>query len=251
MSSPVDKEQVAEQLRYKRALEAHFAEDFSTLAYPMLAKIYLDEGDLIRAQKVCRIGLTKHPEHVPGLYLLAVISIRDGQMVKAEGLLEQVLDLDPHHLEAAEFLVAVQERLRRGPRVLEASYKRLLIANPGNQSAMARLERIGAERNLVQKVKHQLRSRDQEATAIDSVELTGQQIIPEDGSGLISEDVDWEAHIRQVAEEINDARDSGLLSGEEADLLLAADPDLELPAADSDVPQAAEAAQSDQGTRHL
>ncbi|MFC1480800.1 tetratricopeptide repeat protein [Candidatus Neomarinimicrobiota bacterium] len=251
MSSPVDKDKVTEQLRYKRALEAHFAEDFSTLTYPMLAKIYLDEGDLIRAQKVCRIGLTKHPEHVPGLYLLAVISIRDGQMVKAEGLLEQTLELDPYHLEAAEFLVAVQERLKRSPRVLEASYRRLLVANPRNQSAKARLERIGAERNLVQKVKEQLRSRDLHTAGEDSVEPGKQQMEPEGDVGSINEDSDWELHIRQVAEEIQEARDSGLLSGDEAEMLLDAEPDLEAPTSDSGTDQAVSDAQLDQASEEL
>ena len=251
MSSPVDKDNVTEQLRYKRALESQFAEDFSTLTYPMLAKIYLDEGDLIRAQKVCRIGLTKHPEHVPGLYLLAVISIRDGQMVKAEGLLEQVLELDSNHLEAAEFLVAVQERLKRSPRILEASYKRLLVANPGNQSAKARLERLSAERNLVLKVKEQLRSRDLDTTAGDSDEPDKQQLDTELEAGLISEESDWEEHIRKVADEIKEARDSGLLSGEEADMLLEADPDLEAATADSGSRQAADDTQLDQASEEL
>lgn len=235
----MDKNNLTDQLRTKRALEAHFAEDFSTLTYPMLATIYLDEGDLIRARKVCRIGLNQHPDHVPGLYLLAVISIRDGQMVKAEGLLEQALDLDPHHLEAAEFLIAVQERLKRSPKILAAAYKRLLIANPGNQSAKARLERISAERNLVQKVKDKLRSRDLATTA----EADQSDALPSEPTApvaLVGEDADWDAQIRQVAEEIKAAQDAGSVSAEQADRLLESEPDELQAGDDAPLDQAAE-----------
>lgn len=238
MSTTADKNNLTDQLRTKRALEAHFADNFSTLTYPMLVAIYLDEGDLTRARKVCRIGLNKHPDHVPGLYLLAVISIRDGQMVKAEGLLEQTLDLDPHHLEAAEFLVAVQERLKRSPKILAASFKRLLIANPGNNRAMARLERISAERNLVQKVKEKLRSRDQATAEDDGSDALQSEAIPP--VVLVGEDADWDAHIRQVAEEIKAAKETGTLSREQAELLLESEPDELQAGDDTTLDQAAE-----------
>ncbi|MEE9466427.1 MAG: hypothetical protein V3W14_12740, partial [Candidatus Neomarinimicrobiota bacterium] len=63
----------ADRQRRKRELEKHFADDFRTLAYPLLADIYFQAGDLVRARKVCRIGLKFHPDHSPGLYLLALV----------------------------------------------------------------------------------------------------------------------------------------------------------------------------------
>ena len=188
---------------------------------------YFDEGDLIRAQKVCRIGLKKHPEHVPGLYLLAVIAIRDAQLVKAEVLLEQVLNLDPHHLEAAEFLVAIQERLKRSPKILASSYQRLLIANPGNQTAKARLERIDAERNLVLKVKEKLRSRDLDEA---DKELPDE---PKPAAAAMGADANWETDIRQVTSEIEEARDAGLISDEDASSLLETETDIDTLAAET------------------
>ena len=41
----------------KNHLEDAFAEDFSTPLFPLLADIYLAEGDIKRAAKVCEIGL--------------------------------------------------------------------------------------------------------------------------------------------------------------------------------------------------
>ena len=44
-------------LTNKKLLETKFAEDFATPLYPILADIYLLEGDLVRARKVCEVGL--------------------------------------------------------------------------------------------------------------------------------------------------------------------------------------------------
>ena len=41
----------------KKHLENAFSEDFATPLFPLLADIYLSEGDLNRAAKVCEIGL--------------------------------------------------------------------------------------------------------------------------------------------------------------------------------------------------
>ncbi len=132
------------QLQRKRALERHFAGDFDTLVYPLLANTYYQEGDMVRARKVCRIGLKHHPEHAPGLFLLAMVNMREGRMEEAEQLLDHTLAQDPYHVEAAEYFVAVQERLKRPPGVLERAYKILLLANPLSHSAQVRLNRIQA-----------------------------------------------------------------------------------------------------------
>ncbi len=89
-------------LKRKQALESHFAEDFSSLTFPMLADLYYNEGDLVRAKKVCSIGLDHHPSHAPGLFLMAKILVRSGDLPSAEKWLDSVLDTDNTQLEAAE-----------------------------------------------------------------------------------------------------------------------------------------------------
>ncbi len=165
------------QLKRKRALERHFAADFSTLTYPLLAHTYYQEGDMVRARKVCGIGLKYRPEHAPGLFLLAMVNMREGQMEEAEQLLDRTLAQDPYHVEAAEYFVAVQERLKRPPGVLERAYKILLLANPLSHSAQVRLKRMQAEKELVLKVKREMRLR--EAAVREPIRVGGRESVGE------------------------------------------------------------------------
>ncbi len=144
----------------KRTLEHHFARNLDTLAYPLLANIYFEEGDLTRARQVCKIGLTHHPHHAPGLFLMALVNLRESQLEPAEDLLTRTLSQDPYHVEAAELLVAVKERLKRSPAILEQAYKTLLHANPLSRDADLRLKRMQAERELVRQVKRDVQLRD-------------------------------------------------------------------------------------------
>ena len=50
----------------KTALEEVFAEDFGSPYYPILANLYLQEGDLRRANKVCEVGLKHDSSNVDG-----------------------------------------------------------------------------------------------------------------------------------------------------------------------------------------
>ena len=49
--------------------EAKFANNFASPIYPILADIYLLEGDLKRAKKVCEIGLDHNPHNIDGKYI--------------------------------------------------------------------------------------------------------------------------------------------------------------------------------------
>ncbi len=157
--SILDKSKIPSLPESKRELEHHFAEHLDSLAYPLLARIYLAEGDLERTRKVCSIGLKHHPHHAPGLFLLALASLRESNLPEAESLLLKTLSYDQYHVEAAELLVAVQERLHRKKSVLEQAYQQLLKANPLSRAAQLRLDRIRAERELVRGVQDHLREK--------------------------------------------------------------------------------------------
>jgi hypothetical protein len=157
MTAPTAAEpQYPSERERKLGLEHHFAQHFDSLAFTLLADLYLQEGDLDRARKVCHIGLDHHPKHAPGLFLMATLALREGQMESAEALLLQTLSSDEYHVEAAELLVAVQERLKRKKPTLEKAYRRLLTANPLSRGAQDRLNRILTEKRLVEEVKAQL-----------------------------------------------------------------------------------------------
>ena len=74
-------------LKNKTALEFYFADHFDTVLFPVLADIYLKEDDLIRAKKVCEIGLEYNPNHAEGLYTFARVHLAEGDLKGAEKVL--------------------------------------------------------------------------------------------------------------------------------------------------------------------
>ena len=140
----------------KRKLEHHFAENLDSLTYPLLADIYICEGQISRAKKVCLIGLDRHPRHPAGLYLAATLAVRDGDLGAAEKFLQQALKADEYHVGAAELLVAVQERLKRKKSILEESYRKLLHANPLSRAARERLDHLLAEKKMLEDIRRDL-----------------------------------------------------------------------------------------------
>ena len=64
----------------KNHLEDAFAEDFSTPLFPLLADIYLAEGDIKRAAKVCEIGLSHDEFNTDGNILKKSTFNSDGSL---------------------------------------------------------------------------------------------------------------------------------------------------------------------------
>ena len=189
----------------KRKLEHLFAQNFNTLAYPLLAECYLSEGDLARARKVCTIGLDRHPHHAPGLFLLATLAIRNHRLEEAEDLLQQTLARDPYHIEAAELQVAVRERLKRKRSALEQAYKQLLQANPLHRGALERLNRIRAEQEMLEEVQAELRVKEGGApkgarrSGSDRARPTAGKAAPTGMPEGEAAELTWEANIKRVA----------------------------------------------------
>jgi tetratricopeptide (TPR) repeat protein len=116
-------------------LELYFADHFDTVLFPVLADIYLEKNDLVRARKVCDIGLKHHLNDSAGLFILAKINNIEGNYKKAEKLLEQVLTYSNNHLAAAEMLCEIQTVLGRASSRLLKSWKRVLKLNPDHKIA--------------------------------------------------------------------------------------------------------------------
>lgn len=55
----------------------------------------LHENKLLKAEKLCRAFLSKHPHHIEAMRLLAEIGVRFGVMEDAEFLLESAIEFDP------------------------------------------------------------------------------------------------------------------------------------------------------------
>ena len=116
-------------------LELYFADHFDTILFPVLADIYFEQDDLRRARKVCDIGLKHHENDSAGLFILAQIEKAEGNLKQAEKLLERVLLYTHNHLAAAEILCEIQTVLGRATNRLLRSWKHVLDLDPGHKTA--------------------------------------------------------------------------------------------------------------------
>ena len=123
-------------------LELYFADHFDTVLFPVLADIYLHKNDLIRARKVCDIGLKHHRNDSAGLFILAKINNIEGDYKEAEKLLERVLTYSNNHLAAAEMLCEIQTVLGRASSRLLKSWKRVLELNPPHEVAKSFIKKV-------------------------------------------------------------------------------------------------------------
>jgi tetratricopeptide (TPR) repeat protein len=123
-------------LTNKKAMESYFADYFDTVLFPVLAEMYLREGDIKRAKKVCEIGLSYHPHHTEGLFILASAEFATDNLVKAEKLLKSIVLTPQPHYQGAIMLANIQMELGRSPNTISASWKRVLKINPAHPGAL-------------------------------------------------------------------------------------------------------------------
>ena len=86
-------------------LESKFADDFASPFYPLLANMYLIEGDLRRARKVCEIGLDHDSSNVDGKFIFAKVAMTEEKFTTAEKWLTKVVDENPAHFTLEESLI--------------------------------------------------------------------------------------------------------------------------------------------------
>ena len=107
-------------------LEVYFADHFDTILFPVLADMYLKNNELGRSRKVCEIGLKHYPKDSAGLFVLANIEKKEGNLKEVEKILGDVLLYAPDHLLAAIELCEIQTVLGRAKSRLLKSWKYVL-----------------------------------------------------------------------------------------------------------------------------
>ena len=127
-------------LKNKSELEKYFADHFDTVLFPVLADIYKSEGDLIRARKVCEIGLEYHPNNVDGSFVLAEINQSTGDLNIAEKLLKNVIAIEPNHYKAAISLAKLQLILKRAPDSIAKLWMRIAKIDPTHPDVKTHLK---------------------------------------------------------------------------------------------------------------
>ena len=136
-------------LTNKKFLETKFAEDFASPFYPMLADLYLLEGDLARARKVCEVGLDHDSTNVDGKYILGKVAVAENKLTIAEKWLKQVVNENPAHFTALRLLINVEIQLKRGVKTIQIHINRLLQFIPYDEECLKWLNEINASSDLV------------------------------------------------------------------------------------------------------
>jgi len=131
-------------LTNKKLLETKFAEDFATPLYPILADMYLLEGDLTRARKVCEVGLDHDSTNVDGKYILGKVAVAENKLILAEKCLKQVVNENPAHFTALRLLINVEIQLKRSVKTIQSYISRLLQFIPYDDECLKWLNEINA-----------------------------------------------------------------------------------------------------------
>ena len=136
-------------LTNKKLLETKFAEDFATPLYPILADMYLLEGDLARAKKVCEVGLDHDSTNVDGKYILGKVAVAENKLTLAEKWLKQVVNENPAHFTALRLLINVEIQLKRSVKTIQSYISHLLQFIPYDDECLKWLNEISAIGDLV------------------------------------------------------------------------------------------------------
>ena len=126
----------------KKMLESTFADDFASPYYPILAELYLHEGDLSRARKVCEIGLNHDSHNIDGKFVFAKVALAEEKFIAAERWLKKVVDENPAHFNALRMLIRLELKLSRSPKTIQNYINRILQFIPGDAECMELLNNI-------------------------------------------------------------------------------------------------------------
>ena len=126
----------------KKMLEKTFANDFASPYYPILAELYLLEGDLPRARKVCEIGLDHDSSNVDGKFVYAKVAMAEEKFTAAEKWLKKVVDENPAHFIALRMLIRLEIQLNRSPKTIRNYINKILQFLPEDTQCMEWLNSI-------------------------------------------------------------------------------------------------------------
>ena len=113
-------------------LEEHFANDFSSPVFILLADRYYHKKQYKRAEKVCFIGLERDSNNYIGIYILAKIHLINNKLKKAEKLLTSVVNNDVNNINALITLIEVSIKLNRSHSTYEKYIERVHCILPND-----------------------------------------------------------------------------------------------------------------------
>ena len=126
----------------KKMLEGKFADDFASPYYPILAELYLNEGDISRALRVCEVGLDHDSHNTDGKFIFAKVALADKKFTTAEKWLKIVVEENPAHFNGLRMLIKLEFQLSRSHKTIQNYINRLLKFLPEDSECMEWLKEI-------------------------------------------------------------------------------------------------------------
>ena len=116
----------------KKSLEVAFAQNFDSPYFPILAELYLQEGDLRRAKLVCEVGLKHNLGNDFGKFILAKVALAEDKPTIAEKWLKQVVIDNPGNFNALRMLIRLEFSLNRSPKTINKYIQYILQYLPND-----------------------------------------------------------------------------------------------------------------------
>ena len=134
----------------KKNIEEVFAQDFGSPYFPVLADLYLQDGDLRRAKLVCEMGL-KHSSNDCGKFVLAKVALAEEKLTVAEKWLKQVVNDNPSNFNAMRILIRLEFVLMRSSKTIKKYIQHILQYLPKDVECLGWLENISSEFQIEKK----------------------------------------------------------------------------------------------------
>jgi len=161
----------------KKNLENAFANDFGSPYFPILADLYLNEGDFRRAKMVCEIGLKHSSDNGCGHFILAKIALAEEKNTLAEKWLKRVVKGDPANFNALRMLIRLEFALKRNSNTIMKYIQHILQYLPQDTECLGWLENISDIPDSVPKEKKEPVPKNNDDQASNGVPVLTSKII--------------------------------------------------------------------------
>ena len=126
----------------KKSLENIFAQNFGSPYFPVLADLYLQEGDFRRAKIVCEVGLKHDLGNNFGKFILAKVALAEEKPAVAEKWLKQVVKDNPSNFNALRMLIRLEFILKRSPKTIQKYIQNILQYIPNDVECQGWIQNI-------------------------------------------------------------------------------------------------------------
>ena len=126
----------------KKGLENIFSQNFGSPYFPILADLYLQEGDFRRAKMVCEVGLEHDLGNDFGKLILAKVALAEEKPAVAEKWLKQVVKDNPSNFNALRMLIRLEFILKRSPKTIQKYIQYILQYIPNDVECQGWLQNI-------------------------------------------------------------------------------------------------------------